>query len=92
MFIFNGGEGSLWAAPVACHVMAAYFRAGQYADPIVPAADAGAEGTTEVPETPTVCQSTVFNPTLPQTEAEIAAEEALFEQFQPTPIPVGPGN
>ena len=29
---------------------------------------------------------------LEETEAEIAAEEALFEQFQPTPIPVGPGN
>jgi len=31
-FIFNGGEGSQWAAPVACHVMAAYFGVGQYAD------------------------------------------------------------
>ncbi len=31
-FIFNGGEGSQWAAPVACHVMAAYFDLGQYAD------------------------------------------------------------
>ncbi len=32
-FMFNGGEGSAWAAPVACHVMAAYFKIGQYADP-----------------------------------------------------------
>jgi penicillin-binding protein 2 len=32
-FVFNGGEGSAWAAPVACHVMAAYFGVGQYADP-----------------------------------------------------------
>lgn len=32
-FVFNGGEGSAWAAPVACHVMAAYFKIGQYADP-----------------------------------------------------------
>lgn len=31
VFIFNGGEGSEWAAPVACHVMAAYFGLGQYA-------------------------------------------------------------
>jgi penicillin-binding protein 2 len=31
-FIFNGGEGSQWAAPVACHVMAAFFDMGQYAD------------------------------------------------------------
>lgn len=33
VFIFNGGEGSAWAAPVACHAMAAYFKVGQYADP-----------------------------------------------------------
>ncbi len=32
VFIFNGGEGSAWAAPVACNVMAAYFGLGQYAD------------------------------------------------------------
>ncbi len=32
-FVYNGGEGSAWAAPVACHVMAAYFKIGQYADP-----------------------------------------------------------
>ena len=44
VFIFNGGEGSLWAAPGACHVMAAYFRAGQDAGPVVPAAGAGGEG------------------------------------------------
>ena len=31
-FIFNGGEGSQWATPVACHVMAAYFGVGQYAE------------------------------------------------------------
>lgn len=31
-FLFNGGEGSAWAAPVACNVMAAYFKVGQYAD------------------------------------------------------------
>ncbi|MEJ2751970.1 MAG: penicillin-binding protein 2 [Chloroflexota bacterium] len=30
VFIFNGGEGSAWAAPVACHVMASYFGVGQY--------------------------------------------------------------
>ncbi|MCA9932460.1 MAG: penicillin-binding protein 2 [Ardenticatenaceae bacterium] len=33
VFTFNGGEGSAWSAPVACHVMAAYFGVGQYADP-----------------------------------------------------------
>jgi len=30
-FLYHGGEGSRWAAPVACHVMAAYFKLGQYA-------------------------------------------------------------
>ena len=30
-FLYHGGEGSQWAAPVACHVMAAYFGVGQYA-------------------------------------------------------------
>ncbi len=32
VFIFNGGEGSRWSAPVACHVMASYFKIGQYAE------------------------------------------------------------
>jgi len=31
-FIFNGGEGSAWAAPVTCNVLAAYFGVGQYTD------------------------------------------------------------
>lgn len=34
-FLYHGGEGSAWAAPVACHVMAAYFQVGQYAPPTV---------------------------------------------------------
>ena len=92
VFVFNGGEGSQWAAPVACHVMAAYFHAGQYAEPVAPSADnPEAEAAAEVTELPTVCASTVFNPELPPTEAELAAEEAaLLEQIQPTPIPVAP--
>ncbi len=90
VFIFNGGEGSQWAAPVACHVMAAYFHAGQYAEPVAPSAD-NPEAATEATELPTVCSSTVFNPELPPSEAELAAEEAaLLEQIQPTPIPVTP--
>lgn len=36
VFIFNGGEGSQWAAPVACHVMAAYLGVGQYANGLTP--------------------------------------------------------
>lgn len=30
-FLYHGGEGSQWAAPIACNVMAAYFGVGQYA-------------------------------------------------------------
>jgi penicillin-binding protein 2 len=30
-FIFNGGEGSTWAAPLVREVMAAYFKVGRYA-------------------------------------------------------------
>ena len=55
VFIFNGGEGSAWSAPVACNVMAAYFGVGQYAEPEV----------TEEEETAPVldpaCVSTTFN-------------------------------
>lgn len=31
VFVFNGGEGSQWAAPVAQDVMAAYFQVGEFA-------------------------------------------------------------
>jgi penicillin-binding protein 2 len=44
VFIFNGGEGSKWAAPVAREVMAAYFGVDSYA----PEAPEG-----EAPEQPT---------------------------------------
>ncbi len=86
VFVFNGGEGSQWAAPVACHVMAAYFGAGQYA------ITTGNVSLEEAAQMPTVCQSSVFNPVVPQTEEQLAAQDALLEQLQPTPIPVNPGN
>jgi len=86
VFVFNGGEGSQWAAPVACHVMAAYFGAGQYA------VTTGNVSPEEAAELPTVCQSTVFNPVVPQTEEQLAAQDALLEQLQPTPVPVNPDN
>ncbi|GAB4273184.1 MAG: penicillin-binding transpeptidase domain-containing protein [Candidatus Promineifilaceae bacterium] len=54
-FIFNGGEGSAWAAPVTCNVMAYYFQVGQYAP------NAGADG--EPIER--ACESTIFNPVWP---------------------------
>jgi penicillin-binding protein 2 len=40
VFMFNGGEGSQWAAPVARDVIAAYFQVDQYA-PVDPAATPG---------------------------------------------------
>ncbi len=58
-FLYHGGEGSQWAAPVACNVMAAYFGLGQYAQ-FTGNADA------ELPESVTrVCNSLSFNPVMP---------------------------
>jgi penicillin-binding protein 2 len=38
VFVFNGGEGSQWAAPVARDLLAAYFRVGEFAPEPVEAA------------------------------------------------------
>lgn len=58
-FLYHGGEGSQWSAPVACHVMAAYLKLGQYAPPTV------AEDGSLVPASGTVCNSSTFNPVIP---------------------------
>jgi hypothetical protein len=55
VFIFNGGEGSAWSAPVACNVIAAYFGVGQYAEP-----ELTEEGET-APTPDPACVSTTFN-------------------------------
>ncbi len=55
-FLYNGGEGSEWAAPVACNVMAAYFGIGQYA----PQPEL-AEGE-EPPPVEQACPTSYFNP------------------------------
>ncbi|WP_420628968.1 penicillin-binding protein 2 [Candidatus Leptofilum sp.] len=58
-FLYHGGEGSRWAAPVACNVMAAYFGIAQYAQ-FSGAADVEfTEGDTRA------CNSLSFNPVLP---------------------------
>lgn len=69
VFVFNGGEGSAWATPVACHVIAAYFGAGQYA----PLANQDANGNIidpeaeeNAPELPTVCDPSVFGSFVPE--------------------------
>jgi penicillin-binding protein 2 len=83
VFIFNGGEGSQWAAPVACHVMAAYFGLGQYASLT------GDLTSEEAAELPTVCDSTVFNPELPQLDpaaAEGAEGEAAVPEDAAAPV------
>lgn len=56
-FIFNGGEGSAWAAPVACNVMAAYFGLGQYAEGLT-----RAEWEEALLPDNRVCNSRSFNP------------------------------
>ncbi|RIK22947.1 MAG: penicillin-binding protein 2 [Anaerolineae bacterium] len=60
VFIFNGGEGSAWATPVACHVIAAYFGVGQYSSLM------GDLTPDEAAQQPTVCNSILFFPKLPQ--------------------------
>lgn len=60
VFIFNGGEGSAWATPVACHVIAAYFGVGQYSSLM------GDLTPDEATQQPTVCNSILFFPKLPQ--------------------------
>lgn len=58
-FLYHGGEGSRWAAPVACNVMAAYFGIGQYAQF---SGDPNAEFD---PFDTRACNSLSFNPVLP---------------------------
>ena len=55
VFIFNGGEGSAWSAPIACNVMAAYFGLGQYSEPVV---DEDGELITDFDP---ACRSSTFN-------------------------------
>ncbi|KAA3663081.1 MAG: penicillin-binding protein 2 [Chloroflexi bacterium] len=58
-FLYHGGEGSRWAAPVACNVMAAYLGLGQYAEPTV-----GENGEIILP-TGEACNSLSFEPDIP---------------------------
>ena len=87
VFIFNGGEGSAWAAPVACHVMAAYFGVGQYA---VVRGNLTPEEAAEA-ELPTVCNSTIFNPVTPQLTADgQITYESLPAGQDAAPLPIAP--
>ena len=70
VFIFNGGEGSAWATPIACHVIAAYFGAGQYASLMGDLTPEEAAAQTPV------CNSLIYNPTLPQFDFGTPSEAA----------------
>jgi penicillin-binding protein 2 len=74
-FLYHGGEGSQWAAPVACHVISAYLKLGQYAP-----ATLSEEGEIILP-TGTVCDSDFFNPAI---APELLYPE-LAEAFFPVP-------
>lgn len=86
VFLYHGGEGSQWAAPVACNIMAAYFEVGQYGPP-----PEAAEGEL-VPPVEQACPSYPFNPQLPpnlleraKTEGTILplTEQTIFDLLQP---------
>src|SRR5690606_34918985 len=79
VFLYYGGEGSEWAAPIACNIMAAYLKVGQYA-PVVEVA----EGETAPPRT-TTCPSLSFIPEIPQGFLEWAKEHG-------TVLPQTPGS
>lgn len=79
-FIYNGGEGSAWSAPLACNVMAAYLGLGQYAVLKDPAAGAEASAT-EQPSR--ACESSTFNPDLESFLATL--RETPAESVEPQP-------
>ena len=89
VFIFNGGEGSLWATPIACHIIAAYFGAGQYASLM------GELTPEEAAAQPTMCAPTnpgLFSPTLPQLATTAPAAPATPEPAFEGIVPVDPST
>lgn len=71
VFLYNGGEGSQWAAPAACNIMAAYFEIGQYA------LDTSSEEIEEINSENQACTSTFFNPVLPSDLLERAKANGI---------------
>lgn len=78
-FIFNGGEGSAWAAPVTCNVMAAYFGLGQYAEGLTQA-----EWEASLLPGNRVCNSLIYNPVV---EPESFAPEPVETEETPEAVP-----
>ncbi len=85
VFIFNGGEGSAWATPVACHVIAAYFGVGQYSSLM------GDLTPEEAADQPRVCNSLLYNPELPVLD-EVVPAETGEEPLLDGGIPVDEGT
>lgn len=85
VFIFNGGEGSMWATPVACHVIAAYFGVGQYSSLM------GDLTPEEAANVPPVCNSLVFNPLLPELDPAYLNNAGLPE-LDPLQLPAFEGG
>ncbi len=73
-FLYHGGEGSKWAAPVVCNVMAAYFDVGQYA----PQPEL-AEGEEPSP-VERACATTYFNPTVSPEFVELLKQDFYGSQ------------
>jgi penicillin-binding protein 2 len=70
-FIFNGGEGSRWAAPVAREVMAAYFQIDSYApveEEETEGAEQPAQGDTSPADVALPGEEDPLNPTPPPAE------------------------
>lgn len=78
-FLYHGGEGSQWAAPVACNVMAAYFQVGQYAPVPEPILDEEGNVVEQPPvSTEEACNSLSFEPNIPPGFAEAAKQSDVL--------------
>ncbi|MFO7537506.1 MAG: penicillin-binding protein 2 [Chloroflexota bacterium] len=89
-FIFNGGEGSAWAAPVSCNVIAAYFGLGQYAS--IMAGESGGGGTQRVPAPGTpaeeiACNSLTYIPDWRRYSLSLPFEELSINRTDRLPLP-----
>lgn len=93
VFVFNGGEGSAWAAPVACNVMAAHFGLGQYAENLTEA-----EWQESLLPENRVCNSLTVNPVLepdsfapePEIEEPVPGEPAVLPEDTDLEVPSTP--
>ena len=83
VFVFNGGEGSAWAAPVACHVMASHFGVAQYA----PNLTLNEWEESLLPDN-RACDSGIFNPVVePESFApEPEVDSDVPQEIEATPI------